>query len=178
MVLDIGGSRTLEAGSIRSVKTRHPRAALLSSGDQIVVDAENGLKVEGEVRAQDEKGFTLLDGTKQYDIKWIGVLRIEVLPPDEHAVDVKELGVTPLALFTPQPTYPPIARESGASGSVMLEIVVDTAGQVVSARVVKLQYPFDAAALVAVKKWRYQPVIVDGRAVFWKGVVQMQFLAD
>ncbi|MGH8285082.1 MAG: TonB family protein [Steroidobacteraceae bacterium] len=62
------------------------------------------------------------------------------------------------------PEYPPRALDKGESGSVTVEFVVDVSGQPRDVRVTasEPEAVFDKAALSAVRRWRYEPVIVDG----------------
>ena len=65
-----------------------------------------------------------------------------------------------VVLAQPAPKYPPVLHSAGLSGSVMVEFVVDTIGQVeqVSIRVVETTHRgFDAAARAAVLGARFQP---------------------
>lgn len=89
--------------------------------------------------------------------------------------DVEALGIVPVPLYQPQPQYPASARMAGLTGTVLLEIIVEPDGTVRQARVVKSQPPFDQAALVAVRTWRYQPVFVSGRPIVWKSTIQLRF---
>lgn len=61
--------------------------------------------------------------------------------------------------------YPQAARSTRQSGAVYVEFVVDQTGTVNSAKVLKSWPPFDAAALAAVRQWRYEPTILGGAAV-------------
>jgi TonB family protein len=64
------------------------------------------------------------------------------------------------------PAYPPLAQSEQLEASVPLEIVVDVAGSVVEARVLEpAGNGFDAAALAAVKRYRFSPAQKNGRAV-------------
>ena len=63
------------------------------------------------------------------------------------------------------PAYPPRARERGQEGWVDLEFTVTNDGST-SAAVVRAAEPagiFDRAALDAVKRWRYEPRVVEQR---------------
>ena len=90
-------------------------------------------------------------------------------------IDVESIGITPIALFQPQPPYPAIARNANLTGTVIIEIIVSVTGEVTSAKIVKSQPPFDDPALKTVKKWRYQPVIVNGRPIVWKSKINLRF---
>ncbi len=65
----------------------------------------------------------------------------------------------------PAATYPEAAGR--AEGRVVLHFAIDAQGQVHDAMVKESTPPglFDSAALDAVRRWRYQPRHVDGRAV-------------
>lgn len=70
------------------------------------------------------------------------------------------------------PIYPPRAAERGTEGWVELEFTISTAGTVEDA-IVTASHPgsvFNRAALRAVRKWKYNPKIEDGRAVSRSGV--------
>ncbi|MEO1481536.1 MAG: TonB family protein [Myxococcota bacterium] len=65
------------------------------------------------------------------------------------------------------PVYPPRAAERGMQGVVRVRFCVDASGVVEKARVIHSDPPgvFDAAALKAVRRWRYKPKVVDGAPV-------------
>ena len=63
------------------------------------------------------------------------------------------------------PVFPPEAQAAGLRGIVILELLVDTAGKVASADVLRSVAPFDDAALVAVRQWEYEVTKVDGKPV-------------
>jgi TonB family protein len=82
-----------------------------------------------------------------------GALRVggEIKPP----VKIKDV----------RPVYPPVAREAGVSGVVILEVRIDTDGNVEQARVLKSIPLLDEAALDAVKQWRFVPTLLNGAPV-------------
>lgn len=62
------------------------------------------------------------------------------------------------------------------SGTVVLEIVIDTTGHVTDARVLKpLPYGLDEAAIAAVKQWEYRPATLHGEPVTVLFNVVVQF---
>jgi TonB family protein len=65
------------------------------------------------------------------------------------------------------PQYPPAARKSGVTGHVELRARIDDTGRVVEAKVVKSSPPrvFDAAALDAIRRWRFVPARLKGKPV-------------
>ncbi|HEY5617055.1 MAG TPA: energy transducer TonB [Vicinamibacterales bacterium] len=73
------------------------------------------------------------------------------------------------------PLYPDEAQAAGIQGGVQAEIVIDREGLVTDARIVKSIPLLDEAALNAVRDWRFEPTIVDGRAVPVRMVVTVNF---
>jgi protein TonB len=64
-----------------------------------------------------------------------------------------------------RPDYPMAARNARIEGTVILEAVIDTRGVVADVKVLKSIPLLDAAALEAVKQWRYQATMLNGEAV-------------
>lgn len=65
------------------------------------------------------------------------------------------------------PKYPRDARENHIQGDVTIDVIVDASGSVESAKWINdgTSTLLSNPALEAVRKWRYQPTIVDGTAV-------------
>lgn len=61
------------------------------------------------------------------------------------------------------PVYPPAAQSAQVEGSVMLEATVDGNGRVQSVRVARSHALLEAAAIAAVKQWRYEPLLLNGQ---------------
>jgi TonB family protein len=71
----------------------------------------------------------------------------------------------PVKIRDVRPEYPEAARASRVTGMVILEAVVDAAGRIADAKVLRSIPLLDAAALDAVRQWEFQPTMLDGRAV-------------
>jgi TonB family protein len=63
------------------------------------------------------------------------------------------------------PVFPLEAQAAGQRGIVILELVIDAAGKVTTADVLRSVPPFDEAALTAARQWEYEVTKVDGKAV-------------
>lgn len=76
-----------------------------------------------------------------------------------------------------EPDYPRIARDSGTEGWVDMEFVVRADGSVADIGVTAAQPAgtFDAAAVAALSRWRFEPVVRDGRAVEQRARMRMRF---
>jgi len=66
-----------------------------------------------------------------------------------------------------QPRYPPQAARRKLSGYVIVEFTIRPDGTVTKPKVVaaKPKHVFDAAALRAIKRWKFKPKLVGGKAV-------------
>jgi protein TonB len=64
-----------------------------------------------------------------------------------------------------EPSYPPEAKAAGIEGTVLVKIVISERGQVTDATVVRGPPELTGAALAAVKSWRFEPYILEGRPV-------------
>jgi protein TonB len=78
--------------------------------------------------------------------------------------------------FVP-PTYPPQALARRQEGEVRVRITVDTSGRVVDASVESATPAgvFDQAALNAVRKWRFEPIVKNGRPIEGSVVTTIRF---
>ena len=60
------------------------------------------------------------------------------------------------------PVYPPIALSAGIEGAVILEAVINERGEIERVKVLRSQPLLDAAAVDAVRRWRYSPTLLSG----------------
>jgi protein TonB len=94
---------------------------------------------------------------------------VEPPPPPRPAGPVRVRvsdGITPpLKIYDVPPIYPPIAQAARIEGVVILEATIDVDGRVVNARVLRSVPLLDAAALDAVRQWRYTPTRLNGMPV-------------
>ena len=70
------------------------------------------------------------------------------------------------------PQYPERALQRGIEGRVLIEFTISRSGSVKDAKVVAYEPStiFNKAALRAVRQWKYNPKIVNGRAVEQSGI--------
>jgi TonB family protein len=61
------------------------------------------------------------------------------------------------------PVYPKAARQARVEGIVIFEIMTDIYGRVQETRVLRSVQLLDQAAVDAVRQWRYEPLIINGR---------------
>jgi TonB family protein len=80
------------------------------------------------------------------------------------------------ALTLPQPAYPGIAFERRLTGTVVVKVDIDEAGNVVAARDMCQGPPYlSEAAVAAARKARFTPTTINGQPVRVRGVIQYNF---
>ena len=82
------------------------------------------------------------------------------------------------AISLPKPAYPPIARAAHASGTVVVQVLIDENGNVVSAHAVSGHPLLQAVAVGAAKQARFSPTKLSGQPVKVTGVIQYNFVAQ
>jgi periplasmic protein TonB len=82
------------------------------------------------------------------------------------------------AINLPKPTYPPIARAAHASGTVVVQVLIDENGNVVSAHAVSGHPLLQGAAVGAARQARFSPTKLSGQPVKVTGVIQYNFVAQ
>lgn len=72
----------------------------------------------------------------------------------------------PHATYMPSPEYSEKARRKKINGNVTLSAIITSTGEVADVRVEKgLGYGLDEKALEAVRRWKFQPAMKDGKPV-------------
>lgn len=82
------------------------------------------------------------------------------------------------AISLPKPAYPPIAKAAHASGTVVVQVLIDENGNVVSARAISGHPLLQAVAVGAARQARFSPTKLSGQPVKVTGVIQYNFVAQ
>jgi TonB family protein len=89
---------------------------------------------------------------------------------------VLEVGsLTEKAIKKVTPVYPQLARSSGVSGLIRIKVIVDETGSVASIVWTEGPMPLRQATQDALKQWKFQPIMVDGKPVRATGYVDFGF---
>jgi periplasmic protein TonB len=80
------------------------------------------------------------------------------------------------AISRPQPVYPAVARAAKAQGAVSVEVLVDEAGNVVSAHPVSGHPKLREAAASAARQAKFKPTLLSGTPVKVSGVITYNFV--
>jgi TonB family protein len=91
-----------------------------------------------------------------------------VPPPSREARLGSPLSVggkikTPRLISMVEPVYPPLLRRARVQGDVVIYAVIDTQGNVVEAHAVSGNDLLVSAAMDALRRWKYEPTVLDGQ---------------
>lgn len=112
-----------------------------------------------------------------------GAIAIPVVKPGtklgqgmKDLFDVANLDQIPVARVQPAPNYPFEMKRAGISGTVTLEFIVDSKGDVVAVQIIRSsQREFEQPAIQAVQKWKFRPGRKGGRAVNTRCQIEIPF---
>lgn len=85
--------------------------------------------------------------------------------PDTEPPPAGALDQPPKVRKQARPEYPQDAFVKGIEGTVLVEALIDVEGRVTRCRVLQSVPELDAAALAAVKQWRFEPAMKGGKPV-------------
>ncbi len=104
---------------------------------------------------------------------------IPIPPPQQSApkriVRVGSNLKAPRQIYSVQPEYPALARQTHVSGTVVVNAVIDEHGNVVGARAVSGHPLLIPEALKAVLQWKYEPTLLNGTPVAVEMEVTVHF---
>ena len=83
-------------------------------------------------------------------------------PPKSKPVRVGGNIKAPRKVKDAAPNYPDIAKQARVQGIVILEAIIDPAGNVTNVRVLRSIPLLDQSAIAAVKQWKYEPTMLNG----------------
>ena len=84
---------------------------------------------------------------------------------DPKRVRISQGIATALVVDKVQPEYPPDAREQHIQGNVLLHVIIGKEGNVENLQLISGHPLLAAAAIDAVRQWKYRPYLLNGQAV-------------
>lgn len=84
----------------------------------------------------------------------------------------------PQRIVNAAPTYPQDAIDAKVQGVVVLDVIVDAEGVPSDIQVAQSIPMLDAAAIEAVRKWRYEPTLMNGKPVPIAMTISLNFSLD
>ena len=73
------------------------------------------------------------------------------------------------------PVYPPLARQAGIQGMVLLRVQINKSGDIENIQLVSGHPMLAPAAIEAVKQWKYKPYLLNGSPVEIQTQVTINF---
>jgi protein TonB len=104
-----------------------------------------------------------------------GAKPVEAAMSSIEPVNLPESVARELLAQPVDPEYPAAARASGQRGSVVLQVLIGRDGAVQEAKFLQGSLVFARAAIDAVKRWRFKPYSLNGRAVSVQSVLTLNF---
>lgn len=126
------------------------------------VAADAGISLDSEVSESDDAGASLGIASKQ---------PAAPAAPVVVGGDVKQAKL----ISSVAPVYPALAKAQHISGDVTVDALIDANGRVTTMKVISGPTLLHQAAMDALKQWRYQPAILDGKPVPMHLSVTLQF---
>ena len=107
-------------------------------------------------------------------------LSVEIAPPPPLPALTHPLKVSHWAegnlIYRVQPVYPPLARQARVQGSVELRAIISRTGTIENLIVVRGHPMLSAAAIDAVRRWRYRPYLLNSQPVEVETEITVNFL--
>jgi TonB family protein len=97
------------------------------------------------------------------------------LRAEDACIHVTEGDLLKAAVNKVQPEYPRMARQLRLAGRALIEVFVDTQGEVEKAEPISGNPVLTGAAAAALKKWKFTPFKFDGKLTRVTGVVAFDF---
>lgn len=92
--------------------------------------------------------------------------------------NIGDLDQQPVARVRQAPTYPYDMRRAGINGTVVIEFIINTEGDVIQTNVVRSSHrEFEMPAIQAVTKWKFKPGRKGGRVVNVRASQLLEFNA-
>ena len=107
----------------------------------------------------------------------LGDISVEIPP---HPAVAKPLLVSHWAegnlIYRVQPSYPTLARQARVQGAVELRAIISKAGTIENLVVVRGHPMLSAAAIEAVRQWRYRPYLLNNEPIEVETEVTVNFV--
>jgi TonB family protein len=95
--------------------------------------------------------------------------------PGDKPLDARKLGMKPKILKQVKADYPQDAKDAKIQGNVDVEIRIAKDGTVAETKVVKSIPTLDKAATDAVKQWKFEPTLLNGKPVEVMATMTIRF---
>jgi TonB family protein len=101
---------------------------------------------------------------------------IKVATEHSKKINLLQVGsLVEMATRKSPPSYPSTARSARISGVVKVEVVVDETGSVKEVKVMEGPELLRRAAIDAIRRWKFKPMVKDGQPTAMSGFVNFNF---
>lgn len=97
------------------------------------------------------------------------------LPSDLKKVHISSAEINGLIYHRVPPIYPESAKQSRVEGVVLLDVIIDDCGNVVETKLISGPQELVAAAIVAVKQWKFEPLALWGTKGAMEAELKVRF---
>jgi protein TonB len=105
----------------------------------------------------------------------IAKLVVPVPPSDAHVIRLGGEVKNTRLVYSLDLAYPALAKAAHIAGRVVLHAVIDKTGKVSNIRAIKGPYLLSSAAIAAISKERFEPMLLNGEPVQCDLIVQVTF---
>jgi TonB family protein len=177
-------SSSLKAGSaVASAATGSPEVAPTEVkkpvlGDVHLAAPKISQKRAVQAAAEPDAGVSLSEDQPEANARSLGAgLGITNNQPAAPAASITVGGDVKQArlISSVPPEYPALARAQHVSGGVAIDALIDATGRVTKMKVISGPTLLHQAAMDALKQWKYQPAMLDGKPVPMHLSVTIQF---
>ena len=121
---------------------------------------------------------TIADTELDFDAPVVDIprpMRKDDVEVEEEILEFWVVEQKPELLRSVNPVYPEMARRAGLQGQVLVSFIVTKEGRVAEPQVLKGPEIFRAAALEAVRQFRFEPAMQNDRAVVVRMTIPIRF---
>jgi TonB family protein len=120
-------------------------------------------QLEQKVKEREHETGRWEEWERRLEEMWLGSIRVDSETQQQKLI------------HTARPAYPDVARQAGIEGTVRLRAVIGKDGSVESLKVLSGHPVLVNVAREAVRRWRYQPTLVDGKPVNVLTTITVEF---
>jgi TonB family protein len=169
----ISGHPMLATAALEAVKLWKYRPYMLN-GEAVPVQTD----IQVNFRLADESAGVVGDSPGMINFKPPVTCRPEA-GSDTAAnpcVRVSEAVMRGMRIQKVDPDFPPLALQSRIQGEVILNVFIDTNGDISDVKLISGHPMFSPPAIEAVRQWRYTPYLLNGSPVNVQTMVRLKFI--
>lgn len=130
---------------------------------QVEQQAQQLEEQQHKIQESEHQAGGLEELRRKFEVMWWGGVRVD---PETQQRKL---------IHSVRPKYPDVARHAGIEGAVRLRAIIDKDGTVQDVKVLSGPPVLAQAATEAVRQWRYQPTLMDGKPVNVVTTVTVEF---